>query len=200
MPTEHPFPQLSYPVLLQYITQKICHDLATPIGALRLGIEHMEENELTPILLSSLETATTRIDVFRQLFSQNNDTIDSQRIGKLLHAYLGAKNITLDTTGDAKGVLARMMLGLGIVACEALPRGGKVFIDFNELLLECDGPIIHMPYSQFEMSALLKEDLNFKSGIILFHILFLAETEKFKLSCHQEGNTLIFVFQGQTIA
>lgn len=200
MSSEHPFPQLSYLVLLQYITQKICHDLATPIGALRLGIEHLEENDLTPILLSSLDTATTRIDVFRQLFSHTTDTIDSQRVGKLLHAYLGAKNITLDITGDAKGVLARIMLGLGIVACEALPRGGKIFMDFNDLLLECEGPIIHMPYSHFEMSALLKEDLNFKSGIILFHILFLAEHEKLKLSCQQEGHTLILGFQGQKIA
>ena len=200
MTTESPFPQLSYPVLLQYITQKICHDLATPIGALRLGIDHLEQNDITPILLSSLETATTRIDVFRHLFSQNVDMIDSQRMGKLLHAYLKSKNITLETTGSVQGQRARIMLGLGIVACEALPRGGKVFLDFDTLLLQCEGPIIHMPYSHFDRNALLKEDLNFKSGIILVHVLFLAESEKLNLSCSQEGHTLILSFKGQNTA
>lgn len=195
-----PLTQLSYPVLLQYITQKICHDLATPIGAIRLGLEHMESSDLTPILMESIDNATARIDAFRTLFSTATDNLDSARVTKQLQAYLKAKNITCASTGHAHGVFARVLLGLGIVCCEALPRGGVITIDFDNLMIACEGPIIHMPYTHFDMVSLLKENLNFKSGIVLFHVLFLAEAEKLTLECMNESDALVLSFKEREIA
>ncbi|MBX9696487.1 MAG: hypothetical protein K2X53_00205 [Alphaproteobacteria bacterium] len=192
--------QLSYPVLLQYITQKICHDLATPIGAIRLGLEHMEPNDLTPLLMESIDNATARIDAFRTLFSTATDTLDSPRVTKQLQAYLKAKNITCTGAGHAQGTFARLLLGLGIVCCEALPRGGTITVDFDHLIITCEGPIIHMPYTQFDRTSLLKENLNFKSGIILFHVLFLAEAEKLTLECMNESDALVLSFKEREIA
>ncbi len=188
---------LSYPVLLQYITQKICHDLATPVGAIRLGLEHMEENEFTPLLMQSIDNATTRIDIFRTLFSTSHNNIDTTRAGKLLQAYLKSKNIDFEDSGKTTPTGARLMLGIGIVACEALPRGGCIHVDFDKLSLVCEGPIVHFPYNYLNINSLLKENLNFKSGIIFFHVLYLAEIEKLALESHQEAEALLLHFKGK---
>ncbi len=186
---------ISYPVLLQYITQKICHDLATPVGAIRLGLEHMEATDLTPLLMESIDNATTRIDVFRTLFSTSLETIDSQRVSKLLQAYMKSKNITFESSGHTTPLGARLMLGLGIVACEALPRGGRVQVDFDTLSLACEGPIVHIPYQHLDRESLLQENLHFKSGIVLYHILYLAEQEHLAIESCQEADALLLTFK-----
>lgn len=214
MSKELPLMQISYPLLLQYITQKICHDLATPVGAIRLGLENlfdapnlptasgglMEKNddlssELTPLLMQSIESATTRIDVFRQLFSTSQTPLEAKRVSKLLHAYLSSKNVTYRGRHEDCHTYARLMLGLGVVACEALPRGGEITVDFEQGSLECTGPIVHMPYAQFDRTSLLQEHLQFKSGIILFHVLYLAEEKHLALTSTQEANALVLSFQ-----
>ena len=212
--SKDPLPMhIPYPVLLQYITQKICHDLATPVGAIRLGLENlfdapqsptasgglMEKHddlsaEITPLLMQSIDSATTRIDVFRQLFSTSSQSLEARRVTKLLKAYLGSKNVTCTAVGEDASELARLMLGLGVVACEALPRGGAITLDFERGILECHGPILHMPYTHFDRGSLLGDDLKFKSGIILFHVLYLAEEKSLKLTSTQESNGLTLSF------
>ena len=190
----------SYPLLLQCITQKICHDLATPVGAIRLGLENLPENEFTPILMESIENATHRIEIFRTLFSQSTDNIDSERAGKLLKAYLASKSIQCTTEGSSKGQPARLLLGMGVVASECLPRGGTIHVDFDRDEILCQGTIIHMPFDAFTADSILMEHMHFKSGIILFHILQLAEAENITLNVHQEQNTLSFRLDSQRIA
>lgn len=204
---------IPYAVLLQYITQKICHDMATPVGAIRLGLENLFDNqqlptasgglmekndamsaEITPLIMQSLDSATTRIEVFRQLFSLSKHPLDPKRVGKLLGAYLSSKNVKCQVKSDTSDHLARLMLGLGVVACEALPRGGTITLDFDDGVLECSGPIVHMPYTSFDRASLLNEDLKFKSGIILFHVLYLAEEQGLKLTFDQEAGGLVLAF------
>lgn len=206
-------PQIPYRVLLQYITQKMCHDMATPVGAIRLGLENLLESnhvptasgglmekhddlssEITPLLMQSLDSATTRIEVFRQLFSTSLIPLDVKKAAKLLKAYLSSKNVSCHIQKQTVNDFSRLMLGLGVVACEALPRGGTITVDFDQGILECDGPIVHMPYNSFARESLLQEDLKFKSGIILFHVLYLAEEHGLKLISDQEANGLILSF------
>lgn len=195
-----PLNHFSYPLLLQCITQKICHDLATPVGAIRLGIENLPENEFTPILMQSIESATHRIEIFRSLFSQSVESIDSDKAGKLLIAYLASKSIQCSVEGSCKGQPARLLLGMGMVAAECLPRGGTIHVDFDRDEVLCQGTIIHMPFDAFTADSILMEHMHFKSGIILYHILQLAEAEGVTLDVHQDQNTLTFRFDSQRIA
>lgn len=191
---------ISYPLLLQYITQKICHDLATPIGAIRLGLEHMEESDLTPILMDSINNATTRLDIFRTFFS-TSDSLDTEKVPKLLTSYLKSKNVIFENSGKTDSFGSKLMLGLGVFMCEALPRGGRIIVDFEKLSLKCDGAIVHLPFPlmQFELASLLEENLHFKSGIILFHILMLAEKKGLRLESSQESDGLSLVFMTEEI-
>lgn|GEM_PF-3657859 len=191
---------LPYPLLLQCISQKICHDLATPIGAIRLGLENLPENEFTPILMQSIDNATHRIDIFRSLFSTSPDSIDYEKANRLLKAYLESKNIAFTTTGEATGPQARLILGLGVVMTECLPRGGTIDCDFGDMTLSCRGPIVQMPFTSFTLETVLKENLQFKSGIILFHILTLLEYEHRFLDVQHEDNTLTFQVKGKETA
>ncbi len=177
---------------MQSISQKICHDLATPVGAIRLGLENLPENEFTPILLQSIDNATHRIEIFRTLFSLSTDSLDSERVGRLLKAYLGSKNTEFSHSGETRGEYARYLLGLGVVMSEALPRGGTVHCDFDNLSLSCQGPILHMPYENFDLESIVKENLQFKSGIILFHILTLMEYDQVHLDVKHHDHRITF--------
>ena len=189
-----------YAVLLQCITQKICHDLATPVGAIRLGLENLPENEFTPLLMESIENATCRIEMFRTFFSQQTEHLDGEKVARLLSAYLKTKAITCTSEGHTTGQSAQMLLGLGVVASECLPRGGMMHIDFDHDEVLCQGTILHMPFGEFSTESLLKENMQFKSGIILFHVMHMAEGQNITLRAHQDQNTLSFRFDRNQIA
>ena len=87
-----------------------------------------------------------------------------------------------------------------MVASECLPRGGHIHADFGRDEVLAQGTIIHMPFDSFTMDAILLENMHFKSGIILYHILQIAELADKTLDVHQEQNTLTFHFHERRVA
>lgn len=151
---------------LQIVGSRICHDLATPIGALGLGLELLRDQDLSPdhlktlsLIDESLSAAKNRLTLFRFLLGQDQGEDGPLMINILpcLQTHWQSSRLTLQTEGlDAlRGTAARFTLGTILTASEGLPRGGDLLVCLHDKTLEIklQGTHVDFPQSSFEILA-----------------------------------------------
>ncbi len=125
------------PRLAAALGSRICHELASPLGALMAGLDLMEmTGEPTPemgLMRESLDGARATLDLMRLAFGQASAgaSVDSEVLHSLLAAPLAARpRLTLDWA--VEGILPRSVaqqLTLALMcALHALPRGGTLHV------------------------------------------------------------------------
>lgn len=121
--------------LTALISSRICHDLASPLGAIANGLELLELTGLadTPeaaLLSDSVQSASARIAYFRIAFgTASADTMVSPAVAqKTLAQNYGERKININwrTTEDCPRPLAKLLFLLVQAAETALPYGGEI--------------------------------------------------------------------------
>jgi histidine phosphotransferase ChpT len=133
------------------LMSRLCHDLAGPVGALRNGVELLQEcgaeagADLVEQLADSAQTAARRLQFLRLAYGAAGQGAGEERKGKEAPGYQNHRTAALDwsTTQRAKlewpanqpaaatagrpGV-ARVVMNIVALADDLLPRGGIVTI------------------------------------------------------------------------
>lgn len=122
--------------LSEMLCARLCHDLASPLGAASTGIELLEDSsdpETLGLIAASMGAATARLKFLRAALGPANDLPHLPKtLGDLIRAYLGGTvtgGITLDWSSERPeidGEMARLLLNMVLIARDALPRGGRI--------------------------------------------------------------------------
>lgn len=88
-------PPLLEPMLLfsQIVSAQLCHDMASPIGALFAGAEMLlpaatpEDQEIIDLLQNSSRVLKNRLDMFRAAFASGGQTLGSKQAKTLISEY-----------------------------------------------------------------------------------------------------------------
>ncbi|GAW35635.1 hypothetical protein RA2_02700 [Roseovarius sp. A-2] len=120
------------PALAALIGSRICHDLASPLGAIANGLELLtlsglvESAELT-LLRDSLRGARASLDLARLAFGRAGGDVTTEALHGILAAhYVTKSRLTLDwrLTGSTSRARAQIIALACLAAEAALPRGG----------------------------------------------------------------------------
>ena len=146
--------------LASLLCSRLCHDLMSPVGALSNGIELLADEDdpemkekCLELLADSARTTANKLKFFRLAFGAAGgfgDEIDTGEAETVLRGLFGAdKRIELGwAVGDGrlpKGAV-KLLLNLGMIAGDALVRGGRLDVGAEtsgatiELVIRAEGP------------------------------------------------------------
>jgi histidine phosphotransferase ChpT len=133
--------------ILELLSSRICHDLVSPVGAINNGLEFMEDaaddpesiKQASELIAHSANSAAARLQAFRLAYGAggrdgNIKPEDIQRaFGNLIRAEGKVRQSwdpfsPLGIDSKAKG-FCKCLMGALILAAEALPKGGTVYVD-----------------------------------------------------------------------
>jgi histidine phosphotransferase ChpT len=157
---------------------RLCHDLASPAGAIRLGLGLFDDAggddaETVRLIELSAREVTTRLSFFRLVFATDRGHTtpiwpDAER---LLGEMLARRRVVLQCRGndgsdvdptDLPADFVRLVCCLVVIAADALPRGGAIDVTFEgtpecpSALVAVGGPMVGI--REDTQSALLMAD------------------------------------------
>ncbi len=126
--------------VVELLCSRLCHDLISPVGAVKSGLELLAEfdddpgGEAMALITSSAESASLKLRFFRVAFGLAGATQTDLPLteAKLLaDAMVGSARTTLFWPGAEDGVapapgVVKVALNLILVAADMLPRGGTI--------------------------------------------------------------------------
>jgi histidine phosphotransferase ChpT len=192
-------------VLMHLMTAKLCHDIATPLGALGLGLEmaigsEKIDNDTQDLLLTSSETAKLRLKVYRALLtaSSNSPTFSDvkQIITDLCHNSKVRLAFDIKAAMLPDGLFCRLVLGATFMIVEALHKGGVLSIHIKpspsdesmELMLVSEGEMVQLRPGHMET---LKGEQPLKDQssrtILPFYLKMMVAQYQKKIDCEMES-------------
>lgn len=176
--------------LAYLMSAKICHDIAAPLGAVGMGLESIQDDELSQMLMQSYFISNFKLRFYRLFMTSSENGPEPHEFISILNAYAKHQNIELTWSQsilDAQfiqGDHARFLMGFVYLLLETLIRGGICHVDINEsgLILEASGPICKL--KDHDKDVLLGESAPLKTARNIYsHLLIiLLKTQ----SCHIE--------------
>ena len=148
--------------LASLLCSRLCHDLMSPVGALNNGIELLADetdpemrDKCLELLGESARASANKLKFFRLAFGAAGgfgDSVDTREAHAALEGLFGPeRRIELGWMVDGdklpKGAV-KLLLNLGLLAGDALVRGGRLDIgaetsdDMIELVIRAEGPRI----------------------------------------------------------
>lgn len=127
--------------LSELLCARLCHDLASPMGAAAAGMELLEDGadaETVGLVAASMMVATARLKFLRAALGPATDMPHAQNtlrdLGRAYLAGSGQTAVTLAWTcprPELSGETARLLLNLILIARDSLPRGGKIRVEVD---------------------------------------------------------------------
>jgi histidine phosphotransferase ChpT len=149
------------------LSSKICHDVINPVGAIRNGLEILDEDKdgdsqkyALDMIRNVTQQATAKLQFARFAYGAAGSagaTLDIGMAEQVARGFLGTGKHTVQWTGP-NGVMVKdkvkLLLNLVAIAVTALPRGGDIAvtisggIDEPSFALRCRGsgarPPLHL--------------------------------------------------------
>lgn len=123
------------PDIASLISARICHDIASPLGAIANGLELLElsgiaDSPETLLIGDSVASATARVEFFRVAYgiAGQESCIGASTASKTLVGYFDEKKITADWSieADTTRTIAKLLFLLAQSAESAMPYGGNI--------------------------------------------------------------------------
>lgn len=131
--------------ITELLSARLCHELASPVGAINNGIEMIEEfddsmlPDALPLIGSSAKLVAARLTFYRMAYgSAGNQSIASfADVMDLANAYFEEGRTTLSwpenpVVPEMDDGWAKLLLNLLPLAAETLPRGGGLTVSFDD--------------------------------------------------------------------
>lgn len=147
--------------VVELLCSRLCHDLISPVGAVKSGLELIAEFDEDPggeamaLIQTSAESASLKLRFFRVAFGLAGTTqVDlSLKEGKqLADAMVASARTTLvwpgseDAAAQPRRGIVKAMLNLILLAADVLPRGGTITArstegaEATEIVIAADSP------------------------------------------------------------
>lgn len=126
--------------VVELLCSRLCHDLISPVGAVKSGLELLAEfdddpgGEAMALINSSAESASLKLRFFRVAFGMAGSTQADLSLAEaklLADAMVGSARTSLvwpgsdDAATPAAGII-KVALNMILVAADMLPRGGTI--------------------------------------------------------------------------
>lgn len=125
-------------LLAELLCARICHDLSGPVGAVAAGAELMAEDgsdqESMDLLAASAKASIARLKFLRAAFAPGT-ALDGPRLREMIASFLATRSLSGGEGGvelvwpdrwDLPGSHARLVLNMGLLAHDCVPRGGWI--------------------------------------------------------------------------
>jgi histidine phosphotransferase ChpT len=126
--------------VLEMLMSRLCHDLVSPVGAVKSGLELFTEfgddadGQTMALINGSAEQAAQKLQFFRLAYGQAGSQREAFKLAEavnLLTATCGNQRTSIVSAGDAVVSGAgngKLLLNMALVVAEALPRGGTITV------------------------------------------------------------------------
>ncbi|MCZ6604509.1 MAG: histidine phosphotransferase family protein [Alphaproteobacteria bacterium] len=128
--------------MTELVCSRLCHDIISPVGAISNGLELMSEfgnskdADAMALVVSSAHQAVAKLSFFRMAYGQagtRQTGMSFDEAANMLEPVVASPRVTLDWPTEqrpqsplpAPGTI-KLCLNLGLLAVEALPRGGTL--------------------------------------------------------------------------
>ena len=129
----------------ELLCARLCHELASPVGAINNGIEMVQEfdesmmPEAMPLIASSASLVAERLKFYRMAYGRAGTTsiISDTEIRELAEGYLSDGRSSLDWP-DGVGIAqwpegwGKLLLNMLPLATETMPRGGVIRVHVED--------------------------------------------------------------------
>lgn len=179
------------------LASKICHDLATPLGAISLGIDMAGDPAMDEMMRQSLEAANLKLKFYRTLLTPTESAPHLGEISQYLKDFAASHDIQIlwEFIDDDHfhGTPGRLLLGLSYIAMETLLKGGRVQISCVDGVLKIEATGLKCQLRDTYLEALTKQDLSLSSQnartILPYYLLCLANLSNSRIVCDYVEHT-----------
>jgi hypothetical protein len=183
--------------LFTTLISRICHDLASPLGSLQMGLELMEENSASDAIMlcqRSAQSATSQLKFFRSLYGCNaNQSIHYEQGVEALRSVLDMQKWAIESkiTMPISGEITQIMLSLALGLVGLAPRGGALSFAGDDRITEVSlqAPVIletqcleifrHNSVEEFELTS---------KTVPFFWAWFVAHDLGYEVRYHSNNN------------
>lgn len=131
------------------VARRLCHDFAGPVGAIATAVELLgsdDDHEVRALIGDSARTLAASLRFYRVILSPGDAVLTTHEMRELLESWLrGRDGLELDwavTGAEVDGARASTLLGLSLLAAEALPRGGTLHVGNDQV--DAHGPRVRL--------------------------------------------------------
>ena len=177
--------------LAQLLASRICHDLISPVAAVNNGLELLEDDDdadmrerALELVMDSAKVASAKLQIMRSAFGAGKTLAEQSSqddLWILLKPISEKNNIAFEWTQLNKEYFSRnesrLLLNMLLLACEALPRGGKITIQAEEtgFCLTIDGSKVIFPQEKEDFLCNSTETPEEPRYVGLYIVRLLAE-------------------------
>jgi histidine phosphotransferase ChpT len=208
--TKNPNLTLGGPDLAALLCSRVCHDIISPVGAISNGLELLEEGgaeeDAMDLIRSSAHNASVRLKFARLAFGASGSvgaSIDTGEAQKATEDFVSADSKTTVGWNGPRAIIpknkVKLLLNLFLVAYGAIPRGGHIDIDLEDLettprfRLVSKGRMVRVPPKFLEIhSGALEEPVDAHS-IQPYYTVLLADEAGMRISASSNGEEVVFV-------
>lgn len=136
--------------ITELLSSRLCHEFASPIGAINNGIEMIEEfddsmlPDALPLIGSSATMVAARLNFYRMAYGAagNQSIVSFADLMGLANAYFEEGRTTLTWPDSAvapnlEDGWGKLLMNLLPLATDTLPRGGDLMISLDEEIDRC---------------------------------------------------------------
>ncbi len=117
--------------------------MATPLGAIGLGIDMAGDPTMDEITRSSLDTANMKLKFYRMLLTPSDGAPPFGEVMEFFKILSKNKKVSIATSGldddFFNGTNARLLLGVTYLVSETLLKGGNIVITCSDNILSISG-------------------------------------------------------------
>ncbi|MCH8202594.1 MAG: histidine phosphotransferase [Proteobacteria bacterium] len=127
------------------LCSRLCHDLASPLGAINNGVEMLATEtdpslirQITGLIEQSARQTTNRLQYYRLAFGAGSGLSSQVGLGQAkaaMEAFFGDQKIELEFDPGqrtASPAVVKLLMNLALTAGETIIRGGKLVIEIED--------------------------------------------------------------------
>jgi hypothetical protein len=186
------------------LVSRICHDLITPLNAISLGIELLDDQAILDSVKESSQKATALAVFFRELFSEKpaGFSYSPFSIEKAISDFLKFYGICFVLKSDEShisNISGKIIMYMSLISKEILSFGGNIAVNisgdknFDMRSQDSDSEIVAMITGKGAIApdmAISADNVNYKN-IIRYNFMKLLENASSKLDVYQKENSVI---------